>query len=189
MRLKSLLIALLISICNINAQEFTEWNTTSYESGITPDCSQTSPEYSDSLNNFLRIKVGANTDVIVRLMRIGEPKDVCIRSVYVKSNESYEMRQIPEDVYYIKIAYGKDYREKNDSTGCIGKFFINQHFEKSKDLMDFTRAKQADRIIDGKKHEVWHLPTYEIFLDASELMLDDKKTMNNNRISEQEFNK
>ncbi len=55
--------------------------------------------------------------------------------------------------------------------------------------MDFTRAKQADRIIDEKKHEVWHLPTYEIFLDASELMLDDKKTMNNNRISEQEFNK
>ncbi|NCC98491.1 MAG: hypothetical protein EOL95_02145 [Bacteroidia bacterium] len=189
MRLKSLLITPLISISSINAQEFTEWSTTSYESGITPDCSQVSPEYADSINNFLKIKVGANTDVIVRLMRISEPKDVCIRSVYVRSNESYEMRQIPEDVYYIKIAYGKDYREKNDSTGCFGKFFTNEKFEKGKDLLDFTRAKQADRIIDGKKHEVWHLPTYEIFLDASEFTPDDKKTMNNNSISEREFNK
>jgi hypothetical protein len=129
------------------------------------------------MDNYLRVIVGNNTDVVVKLMKKSY-SDECIRIVYVRAGDSYDIRNIPEGLYYLKIAYGRDYRQKIEGSQCKVRFVKSPLYEKGEEILDFRR-----RNIPGGYQE----PSYELTLNV--ISTYGGSEFNSNTISEAEFNK
>lgn len=167
---------------------YTGWEKKNYQSGVTPDCENVTPEYDYELDNYLKINVGSGTDVVVKLMKKGYYEDECIRIVYVRSRDSYEIKNIPEGRYYLKIAYGKDYRKKIVDNLCYVKFMKDAQYEKGSEILDFNKIKQPDETVGDKIYKNWSVPSFELSLDVI-VKKGTKSTFKANDISEAEFNK
>jgi hypothetical protein len=167
---------------------YSGWEKKNYQSGVTPDCENVTPKYDFELDNYLRINVGTNTDVVVKLMKKGNYEDECVRIVYVRSGDNYEIKNIPEGRYYLKIAYGKDYRKKIMDNICFVKFMKDALYEKGSEILDFNKIKQPNKRIGDKIYENWSLPSFELSLDVI-VSKGSKSTFKSNDISEEEFNK
>lgn len=167
---------------------YSGWEKKNYQSGVTPDCENFTPKYDYDLDNYLRINVGSGTDVVVKLMKEGYYEDDCIRIVYVRNGDTYEIKNIPEGRYYLKIAYGKDYRKKIVDNICYVKFMKNAQYEKGIEILDFNLIQKPNQIVGNKVYESWDVPSFELFLDVIETF-GDSKTFKANDISEEEFNK
>jgi hypothetical protein len=167
---------------------YSDWEKKNYQSGVTPDCENVTPKYNNELDNYLRINVGSGTDVVVKLMKKGNYEDECIRIVYIRSGDTYEIKNIPEERYYLKIAYGKDYRKKIVDNICYVKFMKDAQYEKGSDILDFNKIKQPNKKIGEKIYENWSVPSYELSLDVIETKSKNTEFKSND-ISEAEFNK
>jgi uncharacterized protein YgiM (DUF1202 family) len=163
---------------NVQAEAGSSWEPLEYQSGDALECENISPSFDLKLDNYLKIHVGANTDSAIKLMKIDGQSEACIRTVYIKSNESYEMKNIPAGKYYLKIAYGKDYRKKIVNNQCYQKFMVNAMYEKGKDILDFNLIKEKNGL---------SVPSYELFLSVTGG--DNRNTLDSENISEQEFNR
>jgi tetratricopeptide (TPR) repeat protein len=168
--------------------QYSDWDKKNYQTGTAPDCENVTPKYNYEIDNFLNINVGSNTDVVVKLMRIDNFVDECIRIVYVRGGESFKIKNIPEGKYYLKIAYGKDYRSKIINNQCYVKFIKNAQYEKGKETLNFYNIREPDSKIGDKIYKNWSIPSFELSLDValtnSKQFGDDSKN-----ISEIEFNK
>jgi len=135
---------------------FADWIKKSFLTGENPGCDEVNPLYNDTLNSYLKIQVGQNTDAAVKL--INYESESCIRYVYVKAGETVMMKNIPEGQYYLKIAYGNDWREKVENGNCFGKFVRNAIYSRGQELLDFTVIRKGDKV---------YLPVYTLELDAT----------------------
>jgi len=165
---------------------YSGWEKKNYQSGVTPECENVTPQYDNKLDNYLRISVGTGTDVVVKLMKSGHYGDECIRIVYVRSNDNYDIKNIPEGRYYLKIAYGKDYRQKVIENQCNVKFIKNALYEKGIEILDFNKIKKPNQRIGNDVYENWSVPSFELALDV--IVTKEGKTFKSNDISEAEFN-
>jgi hypothetical protein len=145
---------------------YADWQKASYASGDVPKCS-----------NF-------NTDVAVKLCRKSD--DTCVRYVYVRRNSTYQITNIPEGRYYLKIAYGKDWRQTVENGICKGKFTQNALYEKGVDILNYN-------VIYGEKIETYdgyeqnyQVPSYVIELDV--VSNSPFSTFTAGKISEDQFN-
>lgn len=170
----------------LEVDKFGEWLKVDYRSGSTPDCENVSPKYDYDLDNYLRIVVGSKKDVVVKLMKIGSFGDECIRVVYVRNGDTYSIKNIPESRYYLKIAYGSDYRKKIVNDQCYVKFMRNALYEKGIEILDFRKTQEANDIIDDKVYKNWSIPSYELSLDIIERDIAIP-TFRSNEISESEL--
>lgn len=118
-----------------NIDPYVDWGKVDLRTGTTPDCFNFTPTYDFAIKNKLNVKVGSNTDVVLKLCSYTTNK--CIRYVYVRSGETYKIKNIPQDKYYTKIAYGTDWRQKIDNGQCIGKFTHNAMYKKKEKIIDF----------------------------------------------------
>ncbi len=168
---------------------YSDWEKTNYVSGVTPECENYTPKYDFDIDNFLSIKVGSGTDVVIKLMQKGYNEDACIRIVYIKSGDTYEIKNIPQEEYYLKIAYGKDIRKKIIDDTCYVKFMNNANYEKGTKILNFKLIKQPDKTIGNDVYENWSVPSYELFLDIIESKNSKEKAFVSKNISEAEFNK
>jgi hypothetical protein len=160
----------------------------SYSSGDKPDCNNINEEYNITIDNYLRINVGNNTDVIVKLMRYNSYMETCIRVVYIKAGETYEIKNIPEGEYYLKIAYGKELRRFTIDDQCYLRFEKNALYEKGKDILNFVKVKTPNKFINGKEYENWSIPSFALTLNV--IYSDSKgNAFKSSNISEVEFNK
>lgn len=164
------------------------WDKTNYTSGSTPECENITPIFDDSLDNFLKVSVGSGTDVVVKLMRKDSKGDKCIRIVYIRSGDTYDIKNIPEGFYYLKIAYGTDFRKKIIDSVCYMKFMKNAIYEIGNKVLNFNLTKNPDRIQGNMIYESWDVPSFELFLEVTQALTesDEFKT---DAISEKEFNK
>lgn len=176
-----------VSSSFLKKDPYSGWEKKNYQSGDTPDCENITPQHDYNLDNYLRIIVGSGTDVVVKLMKIENYDDECIRIIYVRSNETYEIKYIPEDRYYLKIAYGKNIRQKIIDNQCIVKFMEDPLYEKGSDILDFNKIKQPNQRIGNDVYENWSVPSFELFLDV--IKKKGGKSFKSNKISEAEFNK
>lgn len=90
-------------------------------------------------DNYFDIIIGKGFDVAIKIVSCETNQPV--RYVYVKENSTYTTSQIPQGKYYLKIAYGSDWMEPQDSVE-IGRFTRNAFYEKSKDVFDFGKKNQ-----------------------------------------------
>lgn len=156
-----------------------EWSIKNYQSGVTPDCENINPRYDYKIDNYLKIEVGSNTDVVIKLMKNNSyDDDECIRIVYIRSNDVYYLKNIPEGQYYLKVAYGKDYRQKVVDNRCYSKFMKNGIYEKGSDILNFNITHLSDRD---------QIPYFELYLDVRSSVRAN--SFDTNKISEAEFNK
>jgi len=152
------------------------WEKTSLASGDKPDCFNFSSACDSTLDNYLKVNVGSNTDVVIKLMNLDTEQ--CIRYVYVNSGENLYIRNIPQGVYCLKIAYGRDWRQRVIEGQCYGKFMIDSQYERGKENLDF-RVRETQ---DG-----YQIPMFELFLDV--IRVSGGNVFHSNSISEAEFNK
>lgn len=165
-----------------------DWQRTNYTTGSVPSCENILPKYDFDIDNFLRIVVGSGTDVVVKLMKIGNYGDECIRIVFVRGNDTYEIKNIPEGNYYLKLAYGQDYRQKVEGNRCYVKFIKNAQYEKGTEILDFNLVKLPNERIGNSIYESWDVPSFEFYFDVTEA-LKVAQSFKSKDISEAEFNK
>lgn len=57
--------------------------------------------------------------------------------VYVAENSTTTVQEIPQGIYYLKLAYGYDWMSLGENGEKIGKFTRNVSYERSQDTFDF----------------------------------------------------
>ncbi|RZK59194.1 MAG: hypothetical protein EOO91_05875 [Pedobacter sp.] len=150
------------------------WDKVTFNNGIMPDCYNYTPRYG-SVDNELSVTVGGGTDVAVKVMSVSSGR--CVRYVYINSGNTYNIKNIPEGTYYLKIAYGRNWISKTANGICEGKFLSNALYEKGEDILDFNRQVTS---------EGYSIPSFSLRLDVISGTADN--TFNSNGISEEDFN-
>lgn len=115
---------------------------------VTPD-EELTEEYGIKPNygiqdNYFDISMGSGCNVAVKIMDLRT--DQCIRYVYVAENSTTTIQEIPQGVYYLKLAYGYDWMEFENDKGKIGKFTRNVSYERSQDTFDFGVKNSRDNV-------------------------------------------
>lgn len=122
-------------------------------------------------DNYFDITNYSGYSMAIKIMDTKD--DRCIRYVYVLENSTTTVPEIPQGVYYLKLAYGDDWMELDADGIRIGKFTNNVFYEKSQGTFDF-----------GTKNS---METYNYCLKIN---VGDSKLENNfltQSISEEEF--
>ncbi len=135
--------------------KFSSWEKKSYKSGATPKSFKFKGKFDYKLDNYLKIVVGGNTEVVVKLIKMGktESDDQTVRIVYINSNQTQYIKNIPQGEYYCVIAYGKDWRENGPGKGSFAK---NALYEKDASILDFNVVKTEAGL---------NVPSYTLSLD------------------------
>lgn len=123
-------------------------------------------------DNYFDITMGKGCNVAVKIMELGTDK--CIRYVYVAENTTTTVQEIPQGVYYLKLAYGYEWMEKETINGKQGKFTRNVLYERSQDTFDFGTKNSREEInyrlyinvVDSKLENNFHA----IPIDEKEFM-------------------
>lgn len=155
------------------------WIPTKYESGDTPQCDNEKAEYDLNLDNHLKVTVNSNTDVVLKLMKVQKTGAICIRTVYIESNDFLVIKNIPEGKYYLKLAYGTDWRQKKINGKCNGRFTENARYEIGEERLNFKIMQFSSKV---------DIPSYSLSL-GMKAREGIEATFNSNQISEFEFNK
>lgn len=96
-------------------------------------------------DNYFDIEIGEGCDVAIKIM--DESTDRCIRYVLVPENSNVNIQMIPQGRYYLKLAYGKDWMEKDNDEGRIkAKFTQMASYDRSVDVFDFGK-KNSSQIV------------------------------------------
>lgn len=140
------------------------------------DCKKVKSSYDTTMHNYLRIKVGNNTDAVVKLIHKTD-KEKCIRFVYIRAGQQYDVVNIPTGRYYVKIAYGKDW-EFTSKNGCEGGFKTNALYKKGKQFFDFKKIKTK---------EGYQIANFELSLDM-QVEEGTNNSMKNLAITQEQFN-
>lgn len=86
-------------------------------------------------DNYFDIHIGTGFSVAIKIMNASTGK--CIRYVYVPEGETVTVGQILQGVYFLKLAYGRDWMEMQTDDGVIGKFTRGSFYEKSTSNYNF----------------------------------------------------
>lgn len=151
------------------------WKDEEIENGPLSSCYNFKPT-KGNIKNSLEVIVGGGTDVSIKIMNMNTEK--CIRYVFVNSGTTYNIENIPEGKYYLKIAYGKDWLSKVENGQCVGKFIKNPLYEKGEDILDFNIKRESN----GRS-----IPSYQLSLDVVSSGISN--SFNSQNISESDFNK
>jgi hypothetical protein len=147
-----------------------DWQSLKVYTGYNPPCQNVSPKYDYSLDNYLRISITGNYDIVVKL--INYDTDKCIRYIYIIGGDTYEIRNIPQGTYYVKYGFGSDFSMKKSGYSCEAKFLDNSKYEKSDKLMNFNIVESYDG---------YQVPSFELQLKVK------KGNSTSHKISENEF--
>jgi hypothetical protein len=138
--------------------KYSSWEKKAYKSGATPKSFDFKGKFDYKLDNYLKIKVGKNTEVVVKMYKMGKTKadDQLVRVTYINSNATQFIRNVPEGEYYLKIAYGKQWAETTKNGKNFGTFTQNALYEHSQQILDFNTVKKSKGI---------NVPSYNLALD------------------------
>ena len=109
--------------------------------GNISGCSDFKPKYDYSIDNELEIST-ISTDAALKIF--DKKNDKCIRFVFIKSGTIYKVKNIPEGVYYLKIAYGNKWSVIEGDSNCKGRFYSNSSYKRDDDLYNFNKKKYSD---------------------------------------------
>jgi hypothetical protein len=166
-------------------EEYKDWNKINLTTGTRPDCYNFTPRYDYSLDNRLEIIVGSNTDVVIKL--INQKTGKCIRYVYIRNNSTFNIANIPEGKYYLKIAYGSVWRQKVENGKCLGKFVQNSIYKKGDEILDFNKIYKGVTVDGDNKYTNYQIPSFSLSLDVIKNAFD-ANNFETDAISEDEFN-
>jgi len=165
---------------------YADWDQVDLRTGKSPGCFNFTPVYDYSIDNKLTVTVGSNTDVVLKLCNYQNGK--CIRYIYIRSGNTFNITHIPQGRYYTKIAYGHDWRQKIIDDQCIGKFSKNALYKKGDQVLNFFVQHTGNTVEGDYEYENYNIPSFSLTLDV--VTTDyDKNIYHTGSISEDEFNK
>lgn len=151
------------------------WEEVSYNTGEKPVCISSAEKFDYKTDNFLRILIGRNTNVIVKVHNFSN--DECIRCVFINAGESFDIKYIPEGIYYLKIAFGNFWMQKNTAgQKCEGRFQQEVYYKKGEKLLDFNTVKTETGV---------KIPNFELKLEIYKK--NKKNEYKSSQITEEEF--
>jgi uncharacterized protein YgiM (DUF1202 family) len=161
--------------------KYSSWEKKTYKSGVTPKSFNFKGKFDYKLDNYLKIKVGKNTEVVVKMYKMGQTKadDQLVRITYINSGATQFVRNIPEGEYYIKIAYGREWKETTQNGKRYGTFTKNALYEKYEQVLSFKTIKTKKGI---------NVPSYNLALDLLPTGSGYSTGNNDSVISVDEFN-
>lgn len=162
---------------SLNQSEFWTKRASSKDKKTKKVCEDFTNQFDQKLNNYLHLNTGADRDLVIKLMKQSPSGDTCIRSIYIESNSEVKIKNIPEGNYYVKAAYGNNWKLNNINGICYGKFENEAIYEKGADLFDFNIVKTE---------KGYQVPSYQLSLEIITNNPDGKVV--ENQISEEEFN-
>ncbi len=168
-------------------EKYKNWSKVNAKTGDDYNCENIQPEFDTQIDNSLNIRCGFESDVIVKLIN---SNDICIRISYIKAGESYSMKNIPLGTYYLKTAYGKDYRQSIENEQCKVRFLRNPIYKKGDQLLRFTK-EFTGKTIEGNQeitHYQFSFYDLELNLDMKRSLMSNKDRLITSKISEKEFN-
>ena len=144
-------------ILTLRAQNENEWTSKTMYSGQNPECIFCSPKYNIINENFLRVSISNNSDVIIKIHNYYTGD--CIRCVFISAGDTYDIMNIPEGIYKVKIAYGNNWAVKKSDNGyfCEGRFLDDVFYQEGEDLLDYNLVYYSDG---------YQIPSYEIKLEV-----------------------
>lgn len=125
---------------------YKSWEKLRLITGDTLACYNVIPSYDRNLRTKLTVRVLEGYDAVVKLYKKEESNDMCIRIAYIRSGESFDFLFIPEGLYYVKIAYGEDFRKGIVNNKCVTIFTKNSHYEIGTQFFDFYLVRKYDVI-------------------------------------------
>ncbi len=135
---------------------FKSWPKTSYLSGDIPKAfDNIDQQFDKAIDNYLKINTTPKTEAVVKLVRTTD--STCIRVVYLREESEVFMKNIPEGKYFLKIAYGNDWREKEVDGKLKGCFNEKPIYKTGDHVLDFTLKKLSVGI---------DVPSYELLIDV-----------------------
>lgn len=167
--------------------KYKNWRSVDVRTGDDYNCENIRPEFDETAKNKLIIKTGYNSDVVVKLMNMN---DVCIRISYIRAGDTYTMSNIPLGNYYLKTAYGKDYRQSIENDQCKVRFLRNPIYKKGEQILSFTKEYEGTTRQGSRSYESYQYSYYELRLDVDlrSSLQDDNKKFNTKKITEKDFN-
>lgn len=147
------------------------------KNGNMTDCSGIKPLYNNSLSTKLIISAQM-TDVAVKIVNF--ETDRCIRIVFVNDGTTYTAKGIPEGKYYLKIAYGNDWKVKEGDPICKGHFTSHASYKKDHSNYDFNKIYHDDGRVS--------IPYYTLKLYRTYTSDNLENNSAGNSISETDFN-
>lgn len=88
-------------------------------------------------DNYFDICIGKGCCVAVKIVN-AETKQP-IRYVYIPEGETVTVSQIPQGLYFLKLAYGNDWMELDEDSIKCGRFTRDVSYEKSASTYDFGK--------------------------------------------------
>lgn len=82
------------------------WSNHQLSNGMSAPCQVSQADYDASIDNFLRVLGSNHSDMYVKL--INKKTEQIVREVFIKAGTTFNIRNIPQEEYYVKIAYGKN---------------------------------------------------------------------------------
>ncbi len=175
---------LLISI--EQSQKYKSWQKVDANTGDDFNCENIQPQYDTSIDNELIINVGYTSDVVVKLMNYS---GLCIRISYIKAGDKYSMKNIPLGDYYLKIAYGKEFRKLTQDNQCIVKFLRDAVYEKGEQNLAFRKTRNGTRTVGDKEYANYDISYFELSLNLEFAKGSGKgNSFSSKKISENDFN-
>lgn len=162
-----------------SADPYELWKKVDYSTGEEPECENIQSKYDQNSLCKLTINMMYDNDCVVKLMRNSYGSAECIRIAYVRGGDQFTMKNIPFGSYYLKLAYGKDFRQGYSNEKCIVRFTKNALYEKSSDVLEFNQQPKGDYI---------NYSTYEIQLGVKSDNKSDLNNLNTKKIDENSFN-
>ena len=154
--------------------------------GDNYNCENIQPQYDTSIDNMLIINVGYNSDAVVKLMNYSV---ICIRISFIKGGDKYSMRNIPLGDYYLKIAYGKDFRKSTQDNNCIIRFLRDPVYKKGEQNLKFEKTLKENKVVGDKEYSNYDISYFELTLNNEfEKGVSKGKTFNSKKITEKDFN-
>ncbi len=113
-------------------------------------------------DNYFDIVIGEGCAVAIKI--VNASTDRCIRYVYVPENGSVTISEIPQGLYYLKLAYGRDWMELKTDSLVYGRFTKGVFYERSTNTYDFGKKNSQDfvnfrleiNVVDGEAENNFH---------------------------------
>ena len=137
------------------------WQLTNREGGELGNAFGANPQYGIQ-DNYFDIAIGQGCNVAIKIVNASTNR--CIRYVYVPENETVTVTEIPQGMYYLKLAYGKDWMELATDSITHGKFTKDVFYERStnaynfgkKNSQDFVNYRLEINVVNGEAENNFH---------------------------------
>ena len=130
------------------------WSDHQLSNGMSAPCQVSEAEYDASIDNFLRVLGSKHSDMYVKLIK--KSTDEVVREVFIRKGTSFNIRNIPQEEYYVKIAYGKN---PQTNENCQFKFEKELGYEQPSHVFNYFNRLASRGLV---------IPCYELNLRRDE---------------------